>query len=53
MNKREYSKCVQCEATIDITEQDIDLCVKCSEIAEERKAELAEDKAADKEADAD
>ncbi|MFX0208568.1 MAG: hypothetical protein ACFFDT_21480 [Candidatus Hodarchaeota archaeon] len=28
MTKRKYSKCVQCGRTIDVTNQDIDLCVQ-------------------------
>ncbi len=31
MARREFSKCVRCGTTIDVTNQDIDICVSCSE----------------------
>ena len=30
MSKRKYGACVRCGRSIDITNQDIDLCVPCS-----------------------
>lgn len=38
MSKRKYSKCVRCATTIDITNQDIDLCNKCSKAKPLNKA---------------
>ena len=37
--KRKYGKCVQCGRTIDVTNQDIDLCEQCAkkELKEEMR----------------
>lgn len=34
MGNRDFSKCVRCGKTIDVTNFDIDLCEECSKINE-------------------
>jgi len=37
MSKREYGKCYRCGTTIDITNQDRDICSGCAEYLNNRK----------------
>ena len=37
MNKRKYSRCVRCDRTIDITNQDRDLCNQCSNEMDDKR----------------